>query len=38
LPRLVFDFNQRSFARLYQMIGAINRMTGELCTTHPELK
>jgi uncharacterized protein (TIGR00730 family) len=38
LPRLIFDFNQRDFARLYQMIGAINQMTTDLCLTHPESK
>jgi uncharacterized protein (TIGR00730 family) len=39
LPRLVFKFDRRDFGRLYQMIGKINQMGGELCLdTHPETK
>jgi uncharacterized protein (TIGR00730 family) len=39
LPRLVFKFDRRDFGRLYQMIGKINQMGGELCLdTHPESK
>jgi len=39
LPRLVFKFDRRDFGRLYQMIGKINQMGGDLCLdTHPETK
>ena len=39
LPRLVFKFDRRDFGRLYQMIGAINQMGGDVCTdVHPEVK
>jgi uncharacterized protein (TIGR00730 family) len=40
LPRLVFKFDRRDFGRLYQMIGAINLMGGDVCAvdTHPEVK
>jgi hypothetical protein len=39
LPRLVFKFERRDFGRLYQMIGKINQMGGDLCLdTHPESK
>jgi hypothetical protein len=39
LPRLVFNFNQRNFGRLYQMIGAINQMRSDICVDiHPETK
>jgi uncharacterized protein (TIGR00730 family) len=39
LPRLVFEFDRRNFARLYQLIGAVNRLTEEdLSIAHPELK
>jgi uncharacterized protein (TIGR00730 family) len=40
LPRLVFKFDRRDFGRLYQMIGAINRMGDDVCTvdSHPEVK
>jgi hypothetical protein len=39
LPRLVFKFDRRDFGRLYQMIGTINQMSGDVCTeTHPEVK
>jgi uncharacterized protein (TIGR00730 family) len=39
LPRLVFKFERRDFGRLYQMIGQINQMGGDLCLdTHPESK
>lgn len=39
LPRLVFNFNQRNFGRLYQMIDAINQMGIDVCTDiHPETK
>ncbi len=39
LPRLVFKYDRRDFGRLYQMIGKINQMGGDLCgDTHPETK
>jgi uncharacterized protein (TIGR00730 family) len=39
LPRLIFKFDRRDFGRLYQMIGTINQMSGDVCTeTHPEVK
>jgi uncharacterized protein (TIGR00730 family) len=39
LPRLIFDFDQRNFARLYQMIAVINQMRDDVCTDlHPETK
>ena len=39
LPRLVFKYDRRDFGRLYQMIGKINQMSGDLCVnTHPEAK
>ena len=39
LPRLVFKFDRRDFGRLYQMIGKINQMGGDLCLdNHPETK
>lgn len=39
LPRLVFKFDRRDFGRLYQMIGAINQMSSDVCTDiHPEVK
>jgi uncharacterized protein (TIGR00730 family) len=39
LPRLVFKFDRRDFGRIYQMIGKINQMGGDLCLdTHPEAK
>jgi uncharacterized protein (TIGR00730 family) len=39
LPRLVFKYDRRDFGRLYQMIGKINQIGGELCgDTHPETK
>jgi hypothetical protein len=36
----VFKFDRRDFGRLYQMIGAINRMGDDVCTvdSHPEVK
>jgi uncharacterized protein (TIGR00730 family) len=39
LPRLVFKFDRRDFGRLYQMIGKLNQMGGDIClNTHPETK
>ncbi len=39
LPRLVFKFDRRDFGGLYQMIGMINQMGGNVCTDiHPEVK
>ena len=39
LPRLVFDFNQRDFGRLYQMINVINQLdVSSLIDNHPEWK
>ena len=39
LPRLALHFNQREFARLYQMIYTINRLCTPLPeTVHPEIK
>lgn len=39
LPRLVFDFNQKNFGRLYQLIDQINEL-GDSCpeSKHPERK
>ncbi len=39
LPRLVFKFDRRDYGRLYQMINALNQMSGDACAdTHPESK
>jgi len=39
LPRLVFQFNQQNFGRLYQLITTINQLgMPSLATEHPELK
>ncbi|MDV3000087.1 MAG: hypothetical protein N5P05_001693 [Chroococcopsis gigantea SAG 12.99] len=39
LPRLIFNFDQQNYGRLYQLIGAINSMQiEESMTEHPEIK